>query len=107
MARASGFRSGELTDTAVQVLMALVTPRHGYAAMQYLSEVSNGEIEIGPASLYTTLKKFLENGFIEEIDSGESKRTYRLTSVGHDILIRNIDHRQRLLDVAKHIMEEQ
>lgn len=106
MARASGFRSGELTDTAVQVLLALVTPRHGYAAMQYLSEVSNGEIEIGPASLYTTLKKLLESDFIEEIDIGEAKRTYRLTPLGRDILTRNIDHRQRLLDVAQRIMEE-
>ena len=64
MAQSSHLAQGELTDTALHVMLALTQPRHGYAVMQFLSDQSNVRLTLGPASLYTTLKKLREVGFI-------------------------------------------
>lgn len=106
VARRSGFDTGELADAAVHVLLALVRPRHGYAVTQFLEERSEGAISIGPASLYTTLKKLSAAGFIEELAAEDSRRTYQLTPNGHEVLARNIEHRRALLAMADRIMED-
>lgn len=106
MARRSGFDTGELADAAMHVLLALVSPRHGYAVTLFLEERSGGEISLGPASLYTTLKKLSAAGFIEELAGEESRRTYQLTPVGREVLTRNIERRRSLLAMADQIMEE-
>ena len=107
MARSSGYESGELADAAIHVLLALTQPRHGYAVMQFLEHESNGSIVLGPASLYTTLKKLVKAGFIEEADSDDGKRrTYHLTPHGRDVLVRNIERRRQLLTMADRIVKE-
>lgn len=107
MARSSGYESGELADTAVHVLLALLEPRHGYAVMQFLEQQSNGAITLGPASLYTTLKKLDRAGFIEEADTDSgNRRIYHITTAGHEALIQSIDRRRQLLTIADQIMEE-
>ncbi len=106
MARSSGFQSGELADAALHVLLALVRPRHGYAVMQFLEQQSRGTITLGPASLYTTLKKLVGADLIEELDGDHSRRVYHLTAKGREVLVRNIEHRRQLLAMAEHIMEE-
>ena len=106
MARRSGFDTGELADAAMHVLLALVRPRHGYAVTQFLEEQSDGAIVLGPASLYTTLKKLSAAGFIEELGGEDSRRTYQLTPVGRDVLARNIERRRNLLAIADRIMED-
>ncbi|MFJ6001279.1 PadR family transcriptional regulator [Arthrobacter sp. NPDC092385] len=106
MARSSGFESGDLADAALYVLLALVRPRHGYAVMQFLDRESRGTIALGPASLYTTLKKLIGAGLIEELDGDDSRRIYNLNAKGHEVLVRNIERRRQLLAMADHIMEE-
>lgn len=107
MARTSGFESGELTDTAVQIMLALLRPRHGYAVMQFLGEASGGEIVIGPASLYTTLKKLLSAGLIDEIPSDEGKRPYQTTAHGRAVLAANIERRRHLVELADQVLTNQ
>lgn len=107
MARSSGYESGELADTAVHVLLALLEPRHGYAVMQFLEQQSDEAITLGPASLYTTLKKLDRAEFIEEADTdGGSRRVYHITTKGYKALIQSIDRRRQLLKIADQIMEE-
>ena len=106
MARSSPLNHGELTDTALHVMLALTRPCHGYAVMQFLTDRSAGALTIGPASLYTTLKKLTGAGFIQEIDGEDSRRVYRLTPEGHEVLINNIERRRQLLTMADQIMEE-
>lgn len=106
MARSSGFESGKLADAALHVLLALVQPRHGYAVMQFLDQESKGSIALGPASLYTTLKKLVEAGLIEELDVDDSRRVYHLNAKGREVLVNNIKRRRQLLAMADHIMEE-
>lgn len=106
MGRRSGFESGELADTAVHVLLALVQPRHGYAVMQFLEQESGGAVILGPASLYTTLKKLVSAELISELDGDDSRRVYHITPEGQAVLVRNIERRRQLMAMADHIMEE-
>ncbi|WAP53379.1 PadR family transcriptional regulator [Arthrobacter sp. ATA002] len=84
----------------------MVQPRHGYAVMQFLEQESRGAITLGPASLYTTLKKLVGTGLIEELDGDDSRRVYHLTAKGREVLAGNIERRRQLLAMADHIMEE-
>lgn len=106
MARRSGFESGELADAAVHVMLALVQPRHGYAVMQFLEQESGGAISLGPASLYTTLKKLASAELIQELGGEDSRRVYHLTPMGHEVLIRNIERRRQLISMADHLLED-
>lgn len=106
MPRSSGLDSGDLPDAALHVLLALIEPRHGYAVMQFLEQESRGAVALGPASLYTTLKKLLGAGLIEELPGDDSRRVYHLTADGHQALTRTIERRRHLLAMADHIMEE-
>lgn len=106
MARRSGYESGELPDAAVHVMLALVQPRHGYAVMQFLDQESGGAITLGPASLYTTLKKLSSAELIHELGGEASRRVYQLTPTGREVLIRNIERRRQLISMADHLLED-
>ena len=105
MAQSSHLAQGELTDTALHVMLALTRPRHGYAVMQFLTERSGGRLTLGPASLYTTLKKLRDAGFIEELDGGDARRVHRLTPRGRGVLMSDIERRRGILAMADQIME--
>ena len=106
MARSSGFESGGLPDSALHIALALTQPRHGYAVMQFLADQSGGHIAIGPASLYTTLKKLVAAGLIDELHGDDSRRIYQLNATGREVVARNIARRRELLAMADRIMEE-
>lgn len=90
------FTKGQLTDLAYLVLAALTKPRHGYLIMQQIDHISGGEVTIGPASLYTTLKKLTEAGFIRLLASSDNRKTYHITPDGLAALNIEIDKRKRL-----------
>ncbi|WP_026409339.1 PadR family transcriptional regulator [Actinomyces dentalis] len=106
MSRASGYATGDLPDPAVQVLAALGRPRHGYAVMALLDERGGPDLAMGPATLYTTLRKLLAVGLIEEVDDAGPRRPYRRTEAGTASLRRNIERRRRLIALSEEILEE-
>lgn len=83
-------RDSELSQPALHILLALGTDaKHGYAIMQDIAERSGGRIRILPGTLYSTIKKMLADGLVEEIppparaDSDDARRRYyRVTRQG-------------------------
>lgn len=83
-----------LTPAAFHVLMALADgERHGYAIMQEIAEHTDGRMQMGPGTLYGTIKRLLEAGLIEESDErpdphldDERRRYYRLSGVGEKVV---------------------
>jgi DNA-binding PadR family transcriptional regulator len=79
-----------LTPAVFHILLALSEgERHGYAIMQEVAESTNRQINMGPGTLYGTIKRLLEAGWIEESDrrpdakvDDERRRYYRLTGLG-------------------------
>ena len=72
------------------ILVAIGDARvHGYAIMQEIAERTNGAVQILPGTLYSTIKKLLADGMIEECspppkekNADERRRYYRLTRRG-------------------------
>jgi DNA-binding PadR family transcriptional regulator len=79
-----------LTPVAVQILLALADrPRHGLGIAAEIEATTEGQMVLGPGTLYGAMKRLLELGLIDEPDDtprGESadprRRYYRLTPVG-------------------------
>ena len=98
MPKQNYFEEGQLTDVAYLVLLSLVEPRHGYSIMNEISSITKGQESIGPASLYTTLRKLTEVGYIALIGDNESKKTYLITDSGLHALKVEIEKRKRLAE---------
>lgn len=50
------------------ILFALATgDKHGYAIMHETRKLSDGEFQMGPATLYTTIQRLVESAWIEEV----------------------------------------
>jgi DNA-binding PadR family transcriptional regulator len=83
-----------LTPAVFHILLALADgEQHGYRIMQTVSKDSNGQFQMGPGTLYGTLKRMLADGFIEESGErpdpaldDERRRYYRLTETGKTVL---------------------
>ena len=79
-----------LNQPAHHILLALGTEaKHGYALMQDIEARSGGRIRILPGTLYSTIKKMLAEGLVEEVDTPKSadsedarRRYYRVTKAG-------------------------
>ncbi len=73
-----------VTPAMFHILAALADrDLHGYAIMREIDERTGGSGEVGPGTLYRTLKQLLERGLVEECGpSVNKKRTYRITDSG-------------------------
>lgn len=90
-----------LMDSAYYILMSLLEPRHGYLIMQYVQEISDGEFVIGPATLYTMIKKLLKEGWIELIDELDRKKVYKITSEGKKMWLADVERRKKMVEHAE------
>jgi DNA-binding PadR family transcriptional regulator len=83
----------QLNPSLHLILLALMAgDRHGYAIMQAVEGITHGATRLGPATLYTNLKKLLDLGFIAEVAErpdpaldDERRRYYRITAQGRTV----------------------
>jgi DNA-binding PadR family transcriptional regulator len=101
VARTSPYESGELTDSIFLILLATLEPIHGYKIMQVIQDMTLGSVEIGPATMYTTLKKLNQARWITEISGDDSKILYQVTEEGRNILRENFNRRKQIIDIAE------
>lgn len=87
------------------ILLALHTPMHGYAIMQFTKEISNGRMNLGPGTLYGAIKTMLEKGWIQavETEADSRKKEYKVTPVGKIVVQNEMDRLQELVKNGKHI----
>ncbi|MCL6604787.1 MAG: PadR family transcriptional regulator [Paenibacillus sp.] len=87
----------QLTDSAYYILLSLLVPRHGYAIMKYVEELTEGEVVIGPATLYTLIKKMVTADYITAGDVEDDRRKpYCVTEKGKQIIDNEIERRSRM-----------
>lgn len=83
-----------LSETTFYILVSLAPePKHGYAIAKEVQALSENRVVLSVSTLYTTLKRLLEDGWIERVgmdpepdDSGRPRKTYALTERGQRIL---------------------
>lgn len=103
MARKNSLEEEQLTDTNYYILLAMIEPIHGYGIMQKVKKISNQSFEIGPASLYTSLKKMLDGKIIELIEN-EEKKVYKITEKGKKLLLKDYYRRVYMVELSKKII---
>lgn len=79
-----------LTPAVFNILLALADgEKHGYAIMLEIEENTEGQVVMGPGTLYGSIKRMLKTGLIEESDErpdpemdDQRRRYYQLTGLG-------------------------
>ena len=100
------YQQGQLTDVAYLVLVSLTSPCHGYLIMSKIEDMTQGRVSIGPASLYTTLKKLAQAEFIQLLDDADNKKVYCITQEGLAALEVEIEKRERYAMYGRQAMKE-
>lgn len=97
-----------LTEVTYFILLCLSPgPRHGYAIMKDVGELSDGRVILSTGTLYGALKRLLDQGWIlrtEDPNSNHTKRerkNYRLTGLGSQVLAAELERLDSLVAAAK------
>lgn len=95
-----------LAPAAFLILFALAGgSKHGYAIMQETRKISDGGFKMGPATLYTTIQRLLESGWIKEVrgpeNSDSRRRYYRLTTDGNSVLHQELARMEAMVRKSK------
>ena len=98
-----------LSRTATLVLIAIGTEdRHGYAIMREIARMTEGATRLGPGGVYTTIKRLLDDGLIEECDErpdreldDQRRRYYRLTAIGRAVAAAEVRRLETLVRAAR------
>lgn len=101
LAKISPYESEELTDSIFLILLAMKNPIHGYGLMQKIEELTAGTFSIGPATMYTTIKKMKAVNWISETENSESKIVYRMTQKGYEVLMKDYKRRKDIVILAE------
>src|SRR5262252_6331116 len=98
-----------LPSAAFHILVALAEgDRHGYAIMQDVAAGTGGRLKLNPGTLYTTIRRLLEQKLVVELDErpdpekdNERRRYYRLTDMGRDVAKAEAARLQQALAFAR------
>jgi DNA-binding PadR family transcriptional regulator len=97
-----------LPQAQYHVLVALTAGElHGYAIMQAVEGGSQGVVQMGPATLYGTLKRLVGAGLVEEsthrpvVGDDQRRRYYRLTALGRQVCSAESDRLAALVHHAR------
>jgi DNA-binding PadR family transcriptional regulator len=82
--------------------------RHGYGIMQEVAASTQGQMRLGPGTLYRSIKQMLEARLIEESEErpdptldDERRRYYRLTHFGQRVAQAESERLERLVRLAR------
>jgi DNA-binding PadR family transcriptional regulator len=93
-----------VTEPVLLILLSLAdAPRHGYALLKDIEQMSSGRVRLSTGTLYGALRRLLESGWIEQFeaaDTSREKRSYRLTNQGLRALEVEIGRLNQLTRIA-------
>jgi DNA-binding PadR family transcriptional regulator len=96
-----------LRPAVFHILLALAAGEmHGLAIADAVEEATEGAMELGPGTLYRSLKEMSGAGLIEEIAAPESdadprRKYYRMTTRGRAAVSAEARRLARVVDVAR------
>lgn len=98
-----------VTSSVFYALLAMADEaRHGLGIAEEVEARTAGEVRMGPGTLYTALRKMLEDSLIEETEAPASepapdtrRRYYRLTAEGRRVLADEVRRLERVVEVAR------
>ncbi len=98
-----------LPPAQLHILLALADgDKHGYAVMNEVEQMTDGEVSMGPGTLYGAIKRMLNAGLIEESDNrpdpemdDERRRYYRTSGFGARVLTAELSRLDQLIRAAQ------
>jgi DNA-binding PadR family transcriptional regulator len=102
------YSSLPLTEATYFILLSLAPePRHGYAIMKNVHLLSHGRVSMSTGTLYSALKRLLDQDWIRRADefengsNGRHRKAYHLTDLGQRILAAEIQRLEGLVGAAQ------
>ena len=89
-----------LTEATFYILLALVSPNHGYAVMQHAEEISQGTVRLAPGTLYGALTSLERSQLIALTGKEGRRKIYQITEFGKAVLREQIHCYQIMLESA-------
>ena len=93
-----------LSEPVLLILLSLAEqPRHGYAILKDVEQISAGRVVLSTGTLYGALGRLLEDGWIERFTEREASRdrnAYRLSLQGRRNLEAEVDRLNHLTRLA-------
>ncbi len=101
--------SSPLTPAVLHILLALSGgDRHGYAIMKQVDVDSNGKVKMGPGTLYGSIGRMIDAGFVRESDkkvdptmNDERRVYYKITGEGQRALSAELQRYRDVVAIAK------
>jgi DNA-binding PadR family transcriptional regulator len=95
-----------LTPAVFYILLSIRDRnRHGYQILKDVQAGSMGKLRLGPATLYTTLKRLLDAKVISEVEGPANddprRRYYKITRHGQHLLSDELQRMEEALTLAK------
>jgi DNA-binding PadR family transcriptional regulator len=96
-----------LSEQTYYILLSLeAEPKHGYAIAKDVQLLSKGRVTLSVSTLYTTLKRLLDDGWIKLLDEaprgpGKPRKIYEMTKKGGNILVSEIQRLDMLVSAAR------
>jgi|SRR5665811_270312 len=98
-----------LTPAVTHILLALADgEKHGYAIMREVDELTEGDVKMGPGTLYGSIKRMSGAGLVAETDErpdpeldDQRRRYYKITGLGARVLSAETERLAALVTVAK------
>jgi DNA-binding PadR family transcriptional regulator len=100
--------STPLTEATFYILLSLSpSPKHGYAIMKEVKELSKGRVALSTGTLFGALRRLLEQDWIKRVEDPEpnptdrERKSYILTDEGRKVVKAEIERLKLLLATAK------
>lgn len=97
-----------LSESTFLILVSLQGgPKHGYAIMKEVEELSRGRVMLSTGTLYGAIKRLLQNEWIRRVEVPEDgedargRKSYALTRRGRRVLEAEVQRLRQLAKIAR------
>ncbi len=80
-----------LSEATFYIMLMLVEPKHGYSVMQEVEALTEGQVKIGPGTIYGAFSTLESEGLLEMVGEEARRKIYTLTGKGHGVLQRQLE----------------
>ena len=86
-----------LTEQMFYILLCLRQECCGMDIMEQVKRLTQGQVSVGPGTLYNLLEQFVDAGMIRETRAEGRRRSYLITERGKEALEQEYARMQRLM----------
>ena len=71
-----------MSETMFYILFALREERHGYGIMQHVHQLTDGRVDLGAGTVYSTLRRLERQKLIKATTEVDRRKNYVITGSG-------------------------